>query len=56
MQSLADKGMPVQVVDIAAGHGRYVLDALAASPVAPQSILLRDKLGLRLVSPGACLR
>ena len=23
-----DKGMPVRVVDIAAGHGRYVLDAL----------------------------
>ncbi len=42
MQSLFDKGMPVHVVDIAAGHGRYVLDALAASPIAPQSILLRD--------------
>ena len=36
MQSLADKGMPVRVIDIAAGHGRYVLDALAASPVAPE--------------------
>jgi alpha-beta hydrolase superfamily lysophospholipase/phosphatidylglycerophosphate synthase len=42
MQSLAEKGMPVRVIDIAAGHGRYVLDALAASPVAPESILLRD--------------
>jgi alpha-beta hydrolase superfamily lysophospholipase/phosphatidylglycerophosphate synthase len=42
MQSLAERGMPVRVVDIAAGHGRYVLDALAASPIAPEAILLRD--------------
>jgi alpha-beta hydrolase superfamily lysophospholipase/phosphatidylglycerophosphate synthase len=42
MQRLAGKAMPVRVVDIAAGHGRYVLDALALSEVAPQSILLRD--------------
>jgi hypothetical protein len=30
------------VLDIAAGHGRYVLDAVAASPVRTTSILLRD--------------
>ena len=42
MQHLADRNMPVRVVDIAAGHGRYVLEALAGSAVAPQLIQLRD--------------
>lgn len=35
------KGLAVRVVDIAAGHGRYVLDALANEP-AVSEILLRD--------------
>lgn len=36
-------GQPVRLVDIAAGHGRYVLEALAARPAGQiQSILLRD--------------
>jgi hypothetical protein len=34
--------MPVRLLDIAAGHGRYVLDALAATSVVPASVLLRD--------------
>ena len=34
--------MPVRVLDIAAGHGRYVLEALAGTEVKPDSILLRD--------------
>ncbi|MFO1397437.1 MAG: bifunctional alpha/beta hydrolase/class I SAM-dependent methyltransferase [Burkholderiales bacterium] len=34
-------GVPVHVVDVAAGHGRYVLDALDAEAL-PDSILLRD--------------
>jgi alpha-beta hydrolase superfamily lysophospholipase len=36
--------MPVRVMDIAAGHGRYVLEAIEAMPVheRPESILLRD--------------
>lgn len=34
--------MPLRVLDIAAGHGRYVLDAVAAMPVKPQHVLLRD--------------
>ena len=29
-------------LDIAAGHGRYVLDALDASAIRPESVLLRD--------------
>ena len=32
---LRDSGAPVRIVDVAAGHGRYVLDAVAALPDAP---------------------
>jgi alpha-beta hydrolase superfamily lysophospholipase/phosphatidylglycerophosphate synthase len=42
MRRLAEKGMPVRVMDIAAGHGRYVLEALEGTPARPDSILLRD--------------
>jgi alpha-beta hydrolase superfamily lysophospholipase len=35
-------GVPVHVVDIAAGHGRYVLDAVGIGAERPDSILLRD--------------
>ena len=33
---------PVRVTDIAAGHGRYVFDALRRSSVVPDHVLLRD--------------
>ncbi len=33
---------PARIIDIAAGHGRYVLDAVAAAETRPESILLRD--------------
>ncbi len=39
---LAEAGKPRHVVDIAAGHGRYVLDALQRSPARANSVLLRD--------------
>ncbi|MDG5978412.1 alpha/beta hydrolase fold protein [Hydrogenophaga taeniospiralis CCUG 15921] len=42
MQRLADAGREVRLMDIAAGHGRYVLDAVASSPVPVASVLLRD--------------
>ncbi len=42
MQQLGERAVPVRVVDIAAGHGRYVLEALAGSTAAPQLIQLRD--------------
>ncbi len=35
-------GQPVQVVDIAAGHGRYVLEALASGTSPADGIVLRD--------------
>jgi hypothetical protein len=38
----ARRGGPARLVDIAAGNGRYVLDAIEKSPVQPASIRLRD--------------
>jgi alpha-beta hydrolase superfamily lysophospholipase len=35
-------GMPVHVLDVAAGVGRYALEAFAGVPQRPDSILLRD--------------
>jgi hypothetical protein len=42
MRRIARRGGAVHVLDIAAGHGRYVLEALDASTIKPESILLRD--------------
>lgn len=42
MTRLVEQGMPIRVMDIAAGHGRYVLEALAGAENRPDSILLRD--------------
>lgn len=39
---LREAGQPLRVLDIAAGHGRYVLDALAGLPARPEAVLLRD--------------
>ena len=42
MGRLAGAGVPVRIVDVAAGHGRYVLEAIEASAIKPDSVLLRD--------------
>jgi hypothetical protein len=42
MRRVAAAGLPVRVADIAAGHGRYVLDAVLGCDVKPQAVLLRD--------------
>lgn len=42
MGQLRARGRPVHIVDIAAGHGRYVLEALAVGAERPDRILLRD--------------
>jgi alpha-beta hydrolase superfamily lysophospholipase len=42
MRHVHDQRLPIRLMDIAAGHGRYVLDAVAQSPLQPESILLRD--------------
>jgi alpha-beta hydrolase superfamily lysophospholipase len=50
------KARPVRIVDVAAGHGRYVLEAIARSGITPDDVLLRDfdphnvELGRRLIS------
>ncbi|TIP27074.1 MAG: alpha/beta fold hydrolase [Mesorhizobium sp.] len=40
--TLKAAGRPVHIVDIAAGHGRYVLDAIAKCTVPPASVRLQD--------------
>jgi alpha-beta hydrolase superfamily lysophospholipase len=39
---LAHSGTPIRILDIAAGHGRYVLEALDGIPEHVESVLLRD--------------
>ncbi|WP_109514442.1 bifunctional alpha/beta hydrolase/class I SAM-dependent methyltransferase [Pseudomonas ovata] len=54
MQRLHEQQRPVRIVDIAAGHGRYILDALKGVEPRPESILLRDYSDLN-VSQGSAL-
>ena len=42
MRGLRARSEPVRIVDIAAGHGRYVLDAVAPNGERADSILFRD--------------
>ena len=42
MAKLEAAGQPIRMMDIAAGHGRYMLEALEGSPIKPSLILLRD--------------
>jgi alpha-beta hydrolase superfamily lysophospholipase len=41
-ETLKSDGRPVHIVDIAAGHGRYVLDAVAKCAQPPASVRLQD--------------
>lgn len=40
--ALREAGQAVHVLDIAAGHGRYILEGIAQLPQKPDSVLLRD--------------
>ncbi|HVK32048.1 MAG TPA: class I SAM-dependent methyltransferase family protein, partial [Burkholderiaceae bacterium] len=42
MKTTRDNGLPLNLIDIAAGHGRYVLDAVNQSQIQPDSVRLRD--------------
>ncbi|OWT75488.1 MULTISPECIES: bifunctional alpha/beta hydrolase/class I SAM-dependent methyltransferase [unclassified Achromobacter] len=53
---LVAAGKPVRVVDIAAGHGRYVLEALAARKAEVQRILLRDYSPLNVEGGGRLIQ
>jgi alpha-beta hydrolase superfamily lysophospholipase len=56
MARMAQRGMSVRVLDIAAGHGRYVLDALDASTIKPESVLLRDYSDINVDAGRALIR
>jgi len=42
MRRVRDGGRAVRIVDVAAGHGRYVLEAIERAGIAPDDVLLRD--------------
>ncbi len=52
---LMAEGKPVRVLDIAAGHGRYILDAVAASDARPDSIRLQDYSPINVEMGGALI-
>lgn len=47
---LREGGRPVHLLDIAAGQGRYVLDAIEAGVLRPDTVLLRDYASLNVES------
>lgn len=42
ISQLQEQQKPVRIVDIAAGHGRYILEAIEQSATPPESVMLRD--------------
>lgn len=56
LQRLQQEGRPQRVLDIAAGHGRYVLEALEGAPRRPDSILLRDFSDINVRDGAALIR
>ncbi len=47
---LKASGRAVHVLDIAAGHGRYVLDAVAKCPEAPETVRLQDYSDINVIA------
>jgi len=56
MARVAARGLPVRVLDVAAGHGRYVLEALEACPIRPERVLLRDYSDINVDAGRALIR
>ena len=54
-QRLRGQGMPVRVLDVAAGHGRYVLEALGQGEQRAEHIVLRDFSGLNVTQGQALI-
>jgi hypothetical protein len=48
-------GRPLRIADIAAGHGRYVLEAIDGLQARPESIVLRDYSDLNVREGGALI-
>ena len=53
---LREQGSAVRIVDIAAGHGRYILEALQGVAPLPESIVLRDYSDINVRDGGALIR
>jgi hypothetical protein len=56
MARLREQGREVRIVDIAAGHGRYILEALQSVEPLPESILLRDYSDINVRDGNALIR
>ena len=56
MVLLREQGREVRIVDIATGHGRYILEALHGIDPLPESILLRDYSDINVRDGGALIR
>ena len=56
MAQLRGEGREVRIVDIAAGHGRYILEALQGVDPLPESILLRDYSDINVRDGSALIR
>jgi alpha-beta hydrolase superfamily lysophospholipase len=55
-ERLMAKGGPVRIADIAAGHGRYVLEAVTALVSRPDAIVLRDYSDINVRDGAALIR
>jgi len=53
---LREQGSAVRIVDIAAGHGRYILEALQGVAPLPESIVLRDYSDINVRDGSALIR
>lgn len=56
MLALRQQGHAVRILDVAAGHGRYVIETLQSLGLRPESVLLRDSSELNLTGGNALLR
>ncbi|PKF34940.1 bifunctional alpha/beta hydrolase/class I SAM-dependent methyltransferase [Acinetobacter proteolyticus] len=55
-QVLNKQRKDIRILDIAAGHGRYILDAVSQLPTPPKSVLLRDYSELNVDSGSALIQ
>lgn len=56
LQKTRRSSRPLRVLDIAAGHGRYVLDALGRAARQPEAIVLRDFCDINVRDGAALIR
>lgn len=53
---LSEQDKPVHIMDVASGHGRYILEAIAKMETKPDSILLRDYSDLNVEQGSALIK